>query len=207
MDMIRALILSPLLGGPPYLAFASLLLLICTGLPFSSDITLITGGVLAGTGVFDLQKTILIAWASILTGDSITFFVSRRYGHRITRSALFRRMCSEERFAEIAGFLTQNAAKFIFLIRFTPAGRVIMFVTAGAVGVRPATFLTMNVLSTSIWVPAIVTMASMAAGRAEQLVAQFQAYNRSILVGLVAVGFAWALYRRRARAARAAIKR
>lgn len=210
MDTIRALILSPLLGGPPYLAFASLLLGICVGFPFSSDVTLITGGVLAGTGIFELQKAILVAWCSILLGDSITFFVGRKYGHRIARSRAFRRLCSEERFEEIAGFLNQNASKFIFMVRFTPAARMIIFLTAGTVQVKPSVFFRMNALSTAIYVPAVLTLSSMAANRAEELVTQFQAYNRSILAVLLAVVLAFVYYRRRVRAAReerAAFKR
>src|SRR5690606_37594550 len=157
MDTIRALILSPLLGGPAYLAFASLLTGCSIGLPFSSDIILITGGVLAGTGIFELKKTILLAFVAILTGDSIAFFVGRKYGRSIVERPFFRRFCPPERFEEISRFLTQSASKFIFSVRFTPGMRSVIFLTAGVVGVPAETFLKMNSLSTSLYVSALIS--------------------------------------------------
>jgi membrane protein DedA with SNARE-associated domain len=196
MDAIRSLILSPLLGGPPYLAFATLLMLVGIGFPFSSDLILITGGVFSGTGIFELAKAIPIAWAGILTGDSLAFFAGRRFGRRITAHRYFRRLCPPAKFEEISGFLRANDTKFVFMVRFTPGMRSVIFLTAGTVGVRPRTFYAMNMLSTAIWVPILMSLAKAAAANVDALIAQFQAFNQAIAVALVAL-VATLYYRRR----------
>ena len=194
MDTIRAIILS---GGPPYIAFALLLTACGIGFPFSSDLTLITGGVLAGTKIFSLFKAIPLAYTAILLGDTIAFFAGRKFGHKIVRSKLFRRVCSEKRFNEISKFLNENASKFIFSVRFTPGARSVIFLTAGTIGVKPKTFYRMNCLSTAIYVPSIMTLAFFAAYESEALVEKFKLYSRSITLLLVVVILSVFFYRRR----------
>ncbi|MBC7692954.1 MAG: DedA family protein [Methylotenera sp.] len=205
MDAIRALILSPLLGGPPYLAFFTLLMGCSIGFPFSSDITLITGGVLAGTGHFELKLTILLALSAILLGDTLAFFIGRKFGHRIIGHRHFTRFCPPARFQEISVFLQQNASKFIFMVRFTPGMRSIIFLSAGALKVPPRTFFRMNALSTTLYVPTLICLSFLAANRADLLIEQFQAFNRVLLCGLVLVAVAviyrWNHSKKRARAA------
>jgi len=201
MDTIRALILSPLLGGPAYLAFASLLVGCSIGFPFSSDVTLITGGVLAGTGVFDLRATIFLAIASILLGDSLAFYAGRKFGHRIVHHRYFQKICPPARFEEISEFLKQNASKFIFMVRFTPGMRSAIFLTAGTVGVPATTFFKMNFLSTVLYVPILISLSFLASNNAEKLVAQFEAYNHIITIVIVVLIAAF-IYRRQTRRAR-----
>jgi membrane protein DedA with SNARE-associated domain len=193
MEAIRALILSPLLGGPPYLAFFTLLMGCSIGFPFSSDITLITGGVLAGTGYFDLQTAIILALCAILLGDTLAFSLGRIFGKRILAHRYFQRLCPPDRFEQISGFLHENASKFIFMVRFTPGMRSVIFVSAGALDISPRTFFKMNGLSTTLYVPTLMSLSYLAANRAEVLIEQFQSFNRAIVVGLVIIAFA--LYR------------
>ncbi len=199
MDIIRSLILTPLLGGPPYLAFFSLLMGCSIGFPFSSDITLITAGVLSGAGIFELKKAVLLGISAILMGDTLAFYAGRKFGQKIVRHRYFLRICPPSRFDEISGFLNQNASKFIFMVRFTPGMRSAIFLTAGSVGVPPSTFFKMNALSTSLYVPVLMYLSYLATNNAEELVREFQTYNTAIAFVLVAFIGSLFYYRNRRR--------
>ena len=194
MDTIRQLILSPLLGGPPYLAYFCLLVGCSIGFPFSSDITLLTAGVLAGTGYFDLKAAIGLGLSAILLGDTLAFYLGRTFGSRIIAHRYFEKLCPPARFRQISGFLQANDSKFIFMVRFTPGMRSVIFLTAGALRIPPRTFFKMNALSTSLYVPTLITIAYYAANRADLIMEEFQSMHRALLLVLLMIAGA-VLYR------------
>lgn len=194
METIRALILSPLLGGPPYLAYFCLLVGCSIGFPFSSDLTLLTAGVLAGTGYFEIKTAILLGLSAILLGDTLAFYLGRTYGKRIIAHRFFAKICPPARFEQISRFLQENDSKFIFMVRFTPGMRSVIFLSAGALGIPPRTFFTMNILSTSFYVPTLISLSYAAANRADLIMEEFHSIHRALAIAAV-IALALVCYR------------
>ena len=143
-------------GPVGYLFFYALVAACGCGFPFNSDITLITAAVLCANGIFQLWIVILLAFCAILTGDSICFFVARKWGLSLIQLRPFRWILSEKSVNNARTSLEQRGQKFLFIVRFLPLIRTALFFTAGTLQVPPKTFYLMNGIATLIYVPLIM---------------------------------------------------
>jgi membrane protein DedA with SNARE-associated domain len=135
------------------------------GAPLPGETSLLTAGVLAGTGRVWLPLGIAVAVAAAVTGDTLGYWLGRRGGRAVlTRRgpfAAFRAHALEhgERFFE------RHGPKTVFLGRFVPGVRVVAAVLAGAGAMAWPRFALYNVTGAFVWAATVASLASLVGPR------------------------------------------
>ena len=80
-----------------YMAVFGILILCGFGLPVPEDITLVSGGVIAGLDLANPHTMVIVGLAGVLIGDSTMFIAGRVFGYRIQRIRTFRKILSPRR--------------------------------------------------------------------------------------------------------------
>jgi membrane protein DedA with SNARE-associated domain len=97
------------------------------GIPLPGETALITAGVLASQGHFNVVEVIAVAAAGAIVGDNIGYWVARRWGRRLLKRwdrldrFAERVLPPSERFFERHGDKTVFFGRFIAILRFTAA--------------------------------------------------------------------------------------
>lgn len=143
-------------GFTAYGAILGVLLICGLGVPIPEDITLVAAGILAAIGNISLAGAITAGMFGVLIGDSFLFFLGRHYGHRVLTLPVIRTFFTEDRLNMAREKILGNSKFICFVARFLPGLRAPIFLTAGIMGVRPATFLLLDgsaaLLSVPFWV-------------------------------------------------------
>ncbi len=153
-DFIHQLSTGPLLL--PYLLVFVSLLACGFGLPVPEDLALIAAGIASYYGYGNVYLMIAVSFAGIMTGDTILFFLGRRFGDTIKDSRLFRRFVDDAALRYIEGKLENHGSKVVFAARFMPGLRAPIYFTAGLMKIKFTVFFTFDFLAGLISVPAIV---------------------------------------------------
>jgi membrane protein DedA with SNARE-associated domain len=123
--------LLPIFTDYGYIAVFVMLLICGFGVPIPEDVTLVTGGVIAGLGYANPHAMFAVGMAGVLIGDGMMFTLGRLYGDRITRAPGFRRVLTPERFIKAQGAFEKYGRWVMFVARFLPGLRTPVFFTAG----------------------------------------------------------------------------
>ena len=176
-------------SGPMGYLFFYLLVTACgCGFPFNSDITLITAAVLCANGVFQLWIMMLLAFSAILTGDSICFFVAKKYGVHLIQVRPFSWILSEKGITRATRLLHAHGRKFLFTVRFLPLIRTALFFTAGTLQIPTRTFYLMNSVATLIYVPLIMLSSYFASANIDLVLKTLKQFQFGLLGIFVVVG-------------------
>ena len=124
-------VLLPIFTDYGYAAVFAVLLICGFGFPLPEDITLVTGGVIAGSGYADVHLMVVVGLAGVLLGDGVTFTFGRMYGERITRLPLIRLILTPERIALSQEKFARHGTWVMFVARFLPGLRTPVYFTAG----------------------------------------------------------------------------
>lgn len=140
-----------------YMAVFGILILCGFGLPIPEDITLVSGGVIAGLDLANPHTMVIVGLAGVLIGDSTMFIAGRVFGYRIQRIRTFRKILSPRRFSHIQRKFKQYGLSLLFIARFLPGLRSPIFLVAGMSRRIPyLTFLLIDgfaaIISVPIWV-------------------------------------------------------
>ncbi len=140
-----------------YIAVFVMLLICGFGVPVPEDVTLVTGGVIAGLGFANEHNMVVVGLAGVLIGDGLIFSLGRIFGDRITRVPLLRRVLTPERFTQAQDKFARYGKWVMFVARFLPGLRTPVFLTAGMTGrVGAPTWLLMDgfaaLISVPVWV-------------------------------------------------------
>ncbi len=104
--------------------------------PFSSvvpeEVSLLCAGFLAGTGRQPLWLALMVAWAGILSADTLTWTIGRRVG--LHPEGLVARIMGASRIERIDRFYRRYGAWAVVLCRQLPGLRTPAFFFAGAAG-------------------------------------------------------------------------
>ncbi|GAB4296985.1 MAG: DedA family protein [Myxococcota bacterium] len=140
-----------------------LLLLACGfGLPMPEDVILFTSGYLCYKGIMALDVSIAVAMFGVLMGDSVIFFVGRKFGEGMRKGRLpwpFKKLFTPERLRKIWGWFGNHGNKIIFFGRFAPGMRAPTFAVAGSSGMGYSRFLFWDGLAAMISVPLFIWLA------------------------------------------------
>lgn len=136
--------------GLPFLEAAVLL-----GFVVPGEAAVVFGGVVAGRGDLSLTLVLVVAIAGAILGDSVGYFVGRRYGHRIQATRLGRRV-GEQRWGRAEDFLRRRGPVAVFVGRFTALLRAMVPGAAGMARMPYRTFVVFNVLGGAVWASACV---------------------------------------------------
>ena len=141
-----------------YLGILLVLLLCGLGLPLPEDVPLLTGGWLCYKGLANVWIMILVGLVGVLSGDFFLFWLGRRFGHQIMEHRLFRKLVNPSRLVKAERLFERHGFKIIFLGRFLPGLRPMLWVACGVSRVPAWVFATTNGAAACISVPTLVLL-------------------------------------------------
>jgi membrane protein DedA with SNARE-associated domain len=155
-DLVDAM--TDLSGGTAYAAIVGILTVCGLGIPIPEDITLLAAGLLASTGKISFSGALVAGFLGVIFGDAVLFFLGRKYGKRIFLLPGFRRIFTPERVRLAEAKVKGNGPFICFVARFLPGIRSPTFAMAGAMGVRPIVFFSLDGFAALISVPVWVSL-------------------------------------------------
>lgn len=109
-------------------------LIICGfGVPIPEDITLVSGGVIAGLYPESVNShlMLLVSMIGVLAGDSCMYWLGRIYGTRILRFRPMRKIVTLERLKMVREKFAQYGNRVLFVARFLPGLRAPIYMVSG----------------------------------------------------------------------------
>lgn len=146
---LRHLILTTGYLGIFFIVFAESGLLF--GFFFPGDSLLITAGLLASQGYFDIKILILVSALAAIFGDSVGYWFGKKTGPRIFKredSLLFHK----KNIIRANEFYKKHGGKTIILARFFPFIRTFAPIVAGVGTMEYRQFLSFNIFGGFFWV-------------------------------------------------------
>lgn len=171
-----------------------MLLLSGLGVPVPEDVPLIAAGILADNGGLSVPTASVACGVFVLARDSIVFFLGRKYGVAVLENRWAAHIVTVETVHKAEGYLQERGAAVVFVGRFIPGFRAAVFFAAGASGVRPATFITMDLLAAVLSLPFFIWVGyafSQNLEKIQEVVGQFRTVSLTV-IGLV---IAFAVFR------------
>lgn len=129
------------------------------GLPVPGETTLLVSAVLAGDGRLTPWGVALAGFAGAVLGDNLGYWAGRRFGMRLARLPVLRRLYTPDRLAA-AQRLSAGRGAFaaVFLARFAVMLRVLGGPLAGMHRMPWPRFLVANAAGAAVWTGLIVTL-------------------------------------------------
>jgi membrane protein DedA with SNARE-associated domain len=164
--------LSGFFGEFGYLAPFVVLLLCGVGLPLPEEVTLIGSGLLYYRGEVEFVPIVIVCSAAILLGDSIPFWLGRRYGMNALRIPWVARIVHPERFAKLRARFEEHGNWATFACRFFAGIRIPGYFLAGTMEMRYTRFLLLDLLGVLISVPISIYLGKVFGGSMDTLKAR-----------------------------------
>lgn len=153
------------------------------GLPLPEEVTLIGSGLLLYQGHVEFIPIVLTCSLAILAGDSVPYWLGRRYGEQILRLGWVRRIMRPGRVRLLKQRMTDHGNWVIFTCRFMPGIRIPGYFTAGLLGMRYVRFLILDGLGVLISVPTSIWIGKLFAHSIDQLKDEMQ--NLHLILALI----------------------
>lgn len=107
-------------------------LIICGfGVPIPEDITLVSGGIIAGLGLANPHIMFVVSMVGVLFGDSTMYWLGRIYGIKILRFRFVRRFLTLKRLRMVRAKFEQYGNRVLFVARFLPGLRAPIYMVSG----------------------------------------------------------------------------
>ena len=180
--------LASFFGDFGYLAPFVVLLLCGLGLPLPEEVSLIGAGVLVHRGEVDYLLITLVCSAAILIGDSIPFWLGRRYGLAALRIKWVTKVVHPERFARLQKRFEHHGNWATFVCRFFAGVRIPGYFVAGMMGMSYPRFLALDALGVVISVPISIWLGRLFATQMDELHAKMEDFH--LILGFLAVSLA-----------------
>ena len=176
-----------LFGRFHYLAPFTVLLLCGIGFPLPEEVTLIGSGVLLHQGKVEFVPITLVCSAAILLGDSIPYFLGRRFGPSALRSRWLAKILHPERFARFQKRYDEHHNWAIFTCRFLPGLRIPGYFLAGTMGMSFTRFILLDIAGVLISVPISIWFGKLFGDSMEDLRKSVKDLHLILSFGVVAV--------------------
>lgn len=166
---------------------------ILVGLIVPGDVIIALGGVYAARGDLNVVVVMAIAFVAAVCGESIGFWLGRRFGMRLIRRLPFVNRL-EHKLEDVQGYFERHGGKTVAIGRYaTAAGAMIPFV-AGMAGMRYRRFLLFDVPAVLVWAIGI-TLVGYVFGRnldvVETILSRFGWAILGLLVAFVVGRIVW----------------
>jgi len=167
-------VLEGILNLPPWLALGLVFLLPAleasafVGVVLPGEIGVILGGVLANQHKLPLATVLVAAIAGAIIGDSIGYWVGKRYGEAML-AKIPDRILKAEHVERAEKTLRDFGGKAVFLGRFTAALRALVPGMAGMSRLHYGRFLAWNVLGGGLWASAFAILGYLAGSQYRRL--------------------------------------
>jgi membrane protein DedA with SNARE-associated domain len=183
-----------------YVLIALLLLSSGVGAPIPEDIPLLVGGWLCALEQAKLWLMLPLAWFFVLAGDSVLYFLGRRYGHHVPRLPGLSRVLTPQRIQRTEQFFQQHGGKTLFFVRFLAIVRASTWFVAGALRIPFWKFVAYDGVAALIFAPGLVLIGYMLGPRSEEIghIVRWAQLGLTALVFIaVLAAVAWHMLRRR----------
>jgi len=120
-------------GGIGYAVLFGMLFLCGYDLPVPEDIPLIASGILIGSNQMHVGIAAPLAWAGIIGGDCVLYFLGRRYGLNITRVPFVGKHVTKERIQKAEKLFDRWGIWVVAVGRLFAGIRGAMVVAAGTI--------------------------------------------------------------------------
>lgn len=184
-------LLEGILKLPPWIALALVFLLpaleasVFVGVILPGEIGVILGGVLANQHKLPLAAVLVAGIFGAIIGDSIGYWVGKRYGETIL-SKIPNRILKPEHIKRSEESIRHFGGKAVFLGRFTAALRALVPGMAGMSHIHYGRFLTWNVLGGVVWATAFVILGYLAGSQYQQIEHYANYIGLALLVAIAA---------------------
>jgi membrane protein DedA with SNARE-associated domain len=150
-------------------------LLLCgLGLPLPEETFLLMAGFFLHRGQVEFVPITLLCSAAILIGDSLPYFLGRRYGMRALEIRWIGRILHPERFQRFRKRFEEHGNWAIFGCRFLPMLRIPGYFVAGTMGMRYPRLLLLDGLGVLLTVPISIWIGQLFAEQTDRLKETFQ---------------------------------
>lgn len=172
-------------------------LIICGfGVPIPEDITLVSGGVIAGLYPESVNShlMLLVSMIGVLAGDSCMYWLGRIYGTRILRFRPMRKVLTLQRLKMVREKFAQYGNRVLFVARFLPGLRAPIYMVSGITRrVSYTRFVLIDFCAAIISVPIWVYLGELGAKNLDWLHEQIKKGQLVIyiLVGALALFLFW----------------
>lgn len=161
------------------------------GFVLPGEIVVILGGVLAFNGRVPLPAVIVAAVAGAIVGDSIGYFVGRRWGYQILRGAgarvPFLRHRIDEHLETAQAYVRRRGGAAVFFGRFTAALRVMVPGLAGMAEIPYGQFAIYNAAGGLLWGTAFVLLGYFAGAAWHRVAVDASKVGLALLVAMLVV--------------------
>lgn len=186
----------------PYFIAFGVLLACGLGIPIPEDLTLFTMGYLAYNGIVDIWVSIIVCFAGVMIGDSVIFWIGRRYGSRLLTHGFFAKVLPPDRMAKTREMFLKWGNKVIFAARFMPGLRAPTYFSAGALHLPFRVFFFYDGLAALLSVPLLTGLTYYFGEHIEWVIniarqAQFGIAGLIVALVLLLVGKHYIMKRRR----------
>ena len=186
-----------------YLGLLGFVLLGNLGLPVPEESVLWVAGYLVWQGGFHLPLVLLVGIVSAVVGDSLGYWIGRRYGQPVVaRYGLWARL-TPPRLETLRRFVQRYGPVAVFLARFVIGLRFLAGPLAGSLDLPWRYFLLANVLGALVYVPLMVGMGYAVGvglgGYVESIWSATAKAQQSLLLGAALLGVLYLGYRARQR--------
>lgn len=194
MEVFNALL--PIFTEYGYIAVFTMLLICGFGVPVPEDVTLVTGGVIAGLGYADVHTMFAVGMAGVLVGDGLVFTVGRFKGERVMQFRTVQRVITPARFHAAQETFHKYGRWVMFVARFLPGLRTPVFFTAGmSKRVSYPTWFLMDGVAALISVPIWVYLGYFGARNFDWMFSILHRFQYGIFtllgVGAAILGYRW----------------
>ena len=148
--------LDALSGNGAYLVIFLVLLLCGLGIPLPEEITLLMAGYLSYEGDVVLSLMWMVCVAGITVGDSLLFFIGKKWGTKVAAHPTIVKFWRLERQEKIRGYFENHGTRTIFFVRFLSGLRGPTHMLAGSVGFPFWKYLITNFLAVLIHVTLVL---------------------------------------------------
>jgi membrane protein DedA with SNARE-associated domain len=159
-------------------------LLLCgLGLPLPEETFLLLAGILLHEGKVEYVPITLLCSAAILLGDSLPYYLGRRYGMRALEIPWVRRLVHPERFTRFQKRFDEHGNWAVFGCRFLPMLRIPGYFIAGTMGMRYTRLLFLDGLGVVLTVPISIYFGKLFGGQLDRLKESF--HNLHLILGFL----------------------
>ncbi len=166
---------------------------------FPGTSLLIAAGALMATGTLPYLPVLAGAILGAVLGDSVSYWIGRRFGHAIGRVWPFTR--NPDWLPGGIRFFARYGGASVFIGRFFGPMRAVIPLAAGVMQMSPARFWIANIVSALVWAPMLLFAGDVVGRLGERLIGGANLVML-VLVGFTAFGIGgilWAVMRSRRR--------
>ena len=183
-----------------YLAVLFVLIICGFGVPIPEDITLVSGGIIAGMypEQVNVHTMLVVSMFVVLFGDSTMYWLGRIYGARILRVRFIRKFLTVQRLRMVRDKFDQYGNRVLFVARFLPGLRAPIYMVSGVTRrVSYLRFVLLDFLAAIISVPIWVYLGYYGAHKRDWLMEQIKTGQTGIyiLIGALALFIGWKVYK------------